>query len=780
MKKYDVVVVGSDVTSLTLALYLARKMRKILVIDDPTPRRNKETLTDPENHAVDFYHERCNDVTGLDEGGLLDRYLHVLGLSDAIEATRCSEDIIVDADGGMRRRKRDLNDFRVYLIRYYPKQRDQIIRFFDDLERHHDNYLEQRGNMLENAEYTLTSLMIEWGDYSLRDLLRKYFDDEDLIEEFTLFANVRGLRPEEINSYNLFMNLFTGLYEGFYQRKTHISQLVRELKKRLKLLDENIIVRHSIDRYVTKDGTIDHVVTKDDLTIRAKYFVVAREPVAFCERHLPEETDFIDEMKRFFPPAPRKVEGGTFYFITNMEPAQMGIVHDVYHFNTTGDDQPQLLRLTNYAAEQDEQVVPEGYGAFCLEFACEPETENTEEAVLKRLRTVFPKLNKHIVAVKEGPSSPIRGLLAKQSVRKNLSINRLIDIENFEHLILNGNTFFAGDFLRPEAGLFGMISVGVSIGDNIEEKLYYGENDDSFYYLSNDEIMMMIRHNYVPGTLGKKEFHVNFHIGKSTYFIRAKNKNIMVYQGLYDQPELSIYATNDVLSNLVLKKMTFDEALASTGFKYMGDEHRLTLFSEAFNLDDYQEPKQDYRPMIDVHNLGIKMLFAHLLIWGVAAFLSNFFTLIWILPFALGLSIGLIVFKNYVFSQTSVYEYIMAGMLAVLLGLALIWPNVNRLHMDDPLLGAMGLMLLVSWFAGKPLLYDFHKFDQKRDYASTKLFKIIMNGLTLVWAVIFLGILAFTYVSGERYVSAWYHLIFLGIFLTYYYPVIYVKTNIKK
>ena len=770
---------GSDVTSLTLALFLARKMRKVLVIDDPTPRRNKVTLTDPENHSIDFFHERNNDITGLQEDGLLDRYLRVLGLSDVLEGKRCKEDIIIDADGSMRRRKRAVNDFRVYLIRYYPKQRDAIIRFFDDLKRHHENYLEQRLNMLKNTEYTLTSLMIEWGDYSLKSLLLKYFSDEDLIEEFTLFANIRGLRSEEINAYNFFINFFTGLYEGFYLRKTHMGKIIREMKKRLKLLGEDMIVRHKIDKFVVKNNSLNHLLTKEGVKIHAKYFVINQLPVDFCKKHFPDEEEFIDEMKRFFPPASRKVKTDTLYLITNLEAAQMGIVHDVYHFNTTHENGPDLLRLLNYSNGHEDEI-PEGYGAFCLDFAYDSDEKDTEDAVLKKLRTIFPKLNKHIVAVKEGSPTVIRGVLPERSVRKNLSINRLIDIENFEHLILYGNLFFAGDFLRPEAGLFGEISVGVSYGDNIEEKLYYGENDDTFYYLSNDEIMMMIRHNYVPGLLGKQEYHVNFHIGNSTYFIRAKNKNIMIYRGLYEQPELSVYATNDLLSQLLLKKLTFDEAKASTGFKYMGDKQNLEVFVEMFDLDDYQEPKNDYQPKIDWHNLGVKTLFVHFLIWGTAAFLANFYPLIWILPFALGLSVALILFKRYVFSQTSVYEYIMAGLLAAMMITAVFWTDFNHLKMDDPLLGAMGLVLLISWFLGKPLLYDFHKFDHKKDYASTRLFKIIMNGLTLVWAVIFTGILAFTYVSGERYVSAWYNLIFIGIFLTYYYPVIYVKTNIKK
>ncbi|MDD5294209.1 MAG: hypothetical protein PHW40_07905, partial [Candidatus Izemoplasmatales bacterium] len=69
--------------------------------------------------------------------------------------------------------------------------------------------------------------------------------------------------------------------------------------------------------------------------------------------------------------------------------------------------------------------------------------------------------------------------------------------------------------------------------------------------------------------------------------------------------------------------------------------------------------------------------------------------------------------------------------------------------------------------------------DFRQDYADSSLFKVINNGLTFVWAMIFLAILVGTQISGDRYVSSWYNLVFLGFFLTYFYPVIYVRTNIK-
>ncbi|MCK7486736.1 MAG: hypothetical protein MZU97_15410 [Bacillus subtilis] len=112
--------------------------------------------------------------------------------------------------------------------------------------------------------------------------------------------------------------------------------------------------------------------------------------------------------------------------------------------------------------------------------------------------------------------------------------------------------------------------------------------------------------------------------------------------------------------------------------------------------------------------------------------------------------------------------------------LSIIVPAFRNARNDDWFLGSLGLLLFVTGMIEKGVVHAFHKFDYQTDYANSSLFKIICNGLTLVWSFIFLGILIFTYVTGVRYVSALYMFVFLGFFLTYYYPVMYVKTNIKK
>jgi len=208
LEQYDVLIVGSDIPCLVSALFLARKMRSVSVLlDDKADSINTETIemTDPENNKFRFTYDPEAIVCGLEGSGLVNRYLSDIGIDAEITGTRIQYDeIINEAIQEFRRRYDDFDRFRVYLVRYYPKQRDQVNRFFRDLERHYDNYVSQQKNMLKNVSYTLTSLMIEWGDYSLKDLLYKYFSDPEIVNEFMLNHQLNGLDPEKINSYHFF------------------------------------------------------------------------------------------------------------------------------------------------------------------------------------------------------------------------------------------------------------------------------------------------------------------------------------------------------------------------------------------------------------------------------------------------------------------------------------------------------------------------------------------------------------------------------------------------
>ena len=781
--RYDCIVYGNDIYALIVADFLSRKMRKVLVIQDSLKTENDfETIDiiDPENNKYHFEYNSKGMISGLDKGGLTSEYLDDLGLLKEVDFLKILEDATVNKENVIRKRIHTFEQFRVYLVRYYPKSRDNIHKFFNDLERHYKNYLEQYVNMLRNTSYTLTSLMIEWGDYNLKDLLNKYFDDEALKKEFLLNPFINGLDSQEVNSYSFFSNYFIGLKSGFYYLKSSYVELRELLIRKLKLINPKGVIKTRIKKInLDEEGKIKSFVDKDNNEYFGKYFFVENNPLKFYPKYFKGLEEDLNIIESYYPNINMKQYIKTMYLALNVHPSKVDIDKLVYYFDNSEEVNLKIVKLFNYSLYNNDNKNKK-QGLLCLDFVYDEVSKYTQDELLKRIYTVFPKLKKNIVGIREGQEKQYINMLCDINLRKNLSINELIDIEELEHIQIYDNLYLGYKYFRPEAGIYGVLNQAIIFGDKIEDRLYFGEDDENFHYMNNEEIMMIIRHNFDHTVFGKKEVHVNFHIGKNIYFVRTKGKNIVIHEGKYSQADLSIYTTNDKLSNLLLKKKTFSEILDEGSLKFRGDTDVLFSVVKAFNLDDYQEYNPlDYKKS-KYKNLGAKFLFAYFGIYMVAGLLSNYVDGIFIYPPALALGITLTVFKYRSYEEIHWFDIFINFIFLVGVVLSIFWSYYNQLRFDDHLLGIMGLALLISVFIDKPVVYQYTKFDHNIDYRNSTLFKIISNGLTFVWGFLFLAILLVTYISGERYVSVLYNLYFVGIFLMYFYPVIYVNTNIKK
>jgi len=783
VEQYDVLIVGSDIGALSAALFLARKMRRIAVFAEKPKNRPKSkplVVTIEEGKTVTFRPLLRHVLPGFEVGGLFYEYLKICGLDKDLHFVPVATDTIVAENGTLRSRMNRFEQFRTYLVRYYQKERDSIVRFFEDMRRHAEDIIQRQKHMLTNTDYTISTLMIEWGDYSLSDLLDKYFSDETLKQEFSRFSPIAGLDQADIGAYSFFLQFAIGMLEGFGYLFENDAELVKMLLARLEIISPNIVQSRSVKEYVADEtGKIVRIVDSDFKEVSAKQIICSDEPDHFYTTYFSEKTIEREEILRHYPKTEQVRKQGTLAIVLKQTPSIYGLTESSYRFEAGWKDHFAMTTLLDYA-KIDPAIASQKQGALWVEYVTDSEVEITAEAILERLYTFFPKLEKAVLATTLGEIVERRAVLSQPDVRKGLSINDQIAIENGTNIQVFDNLHLIGGWMRPEADLFGQIHAGITAADIVEEKLYYGEDDDSFYYLTNDEIMMMLRHNYGSKPLGTRENHLNIHVGKSTYFIRTKAKNISIHRGAYPSPDLEIYTTNDNLSNLLLKKVTFEEVLKGGSFRYVGTEAFLYDFVNSFQLDDYKEEDKTPQVKSKIYFLSVKFLFIYLGIWALVAFLNNYIHMLWLSIPALLLTAGFTYLRYRIYHVVSWFEIVINALLFINVGFAIFWPAYNQWHNDDIMLGIMGGLFLFSWVFDRPIVYLFHRFDFRKDYASSSLFKVITNGLTLVWSLIFIGILVMTYVAGVRYVSAIYNLVFLGYFLTYFYPVLYVRTNIKK
>ena len=783
MREYDCIIVGQDLYALTVALFLSRKMRKVLVVEDSTNLQleNEKINLKVEEKLYKFSYNRDNVVTGLDESGLLYAYMDSLGLLKNLEYSKLPYQMIVNQNGNVLKQINSFEDYRIYLTRHYPKSKKEIERFFKDLARHYVNYQEQYRNMLKNKDYTLTSLMIEWGDFSLKELLFKYFTDDDLIKEFSINNFINGLDMEEVNAYSFFTNFIVGLKSGFYILKSTHKELCDSCQEKIRLINPEAFLKKQIKEYVVNDKSrIECIIdTDNNLHYGKYYFVSTADPVIFYDSFFKTSDKDLNMIKSYYPNLEGKKKVSTLYLVLSIKLDDIGITELLYYFNNDLDDEIQLIRMYNYSKAIN-QDLRKKEGLLCIDFTFDKEYEVKKDLVIKKLDQYFPKIKKFITISKIGRISLYLTMLRDESLRKNKSINELINVEAFDHILVIENLFVGGAFIRPEAAFYGAVNQGIVFGDKIEDKLYFGEDIEEQEYLSNDEIMMMIRHNYQLNIFDNKELHINFLIGKSSYFIRIKGKNIVVHHGKYNNADLSIYTTNDKLSELLLKKTSFKKILDAGFLKYNGDIDLLFKTVKAFQLDDYQQFSPEDYLTSKYKFLGVKLLFIHLGIYALSAFLSNYFNNIYIFPLAFVLTLIVTYIKFKIFESISWFEIVLNLGLLVFSVLSVFVSWFNTMLSDNIFLGFIVLVLLLSVFINQPVVFLYHQFDMKIDYRNTKLFKIISSGLTFIWGFLFLIILLGTYLIGNDYLSMFYSFLFFGILLTYYYPMIYVRTSIKK
>jgi len=210
MEKYDVVIIGGGLGSLTTATYLSKRLRNVAVFEEGKQKKLLKYTTrlkDGFNNKYVFKFFN-HDLGGVHEGDLFFEYMKRCGLEGNFKYFDNDYSMIIDPGKRIVKRPNDIKNFKIYLVRRYPKQRDPIHKFFEDVERHYSDFKSQKLARLSNRESTIPSVLIEWGDLSLLDVLQKYFTSEDIINEFTLVYDSVGHKVEEINAYNYFMKFF--------------------------------------------------------------------------------------------------------------------------------------------------------------------------------------------------------------------------------------------------------------------------------------------------------------------------------------------------------------------------------------------------------------------------------------------------------------------------------------------------------------------------------------------------------------------------------------------
>ncbi len=778
MEKYDVVIIGGGLGSLTTATYLSKRLRNVAVFEEGKRKKIQKYTTrlkDKKNNKYEFKFYNY-DLGGVHQGDLFYEYIKKCGLENNFEYFDNPYAMIVDKNKRIVKRPNDIDNFLVYLVRYYPKQRDQIHLLFEDILRYHADYKEQKLARLNNLEYTLPSILIELGDLSLLEVLTKYFDNEDLINEFSLVYDSIGIPLQEVNAYNYFIKWFDTFIDGSHFIKTPFDKVVKTFSSEISKTREKIFTNRKIEKFIINNGIIEMVIDTEGVEIQAKHYVINMRIDDFIEQYFPDNEEIKEDFANKYSSIHKKTVVNKVFLGLSKDAKTLGIKEKHYLFSEIPKDEVRILSLVNYKAI-DKTSCGSGLGAILVEFIDDdlPRKHKLNQ-VIDQLTKYFPKLIDNIAVSKIGQKREYFGGVSSKEYWKNKTINDLFDLDDYSSINPFSNSYFIGAWVKPEAGISGIIQTGVEYGDTIDDLIYHGEDEE--YFITHDELMAIIAHQYIPNALGKSEKNIQFFIGKESYYIRTKAKHHRVYKGVTDISDIIIIATNECLYDLSVGNTTLEKALANGTLEYVGDREFLEEVIEAFDMGIEIEGTERYLHVQGKH--GLEFMLGILMVLILSNLLANYHNYLVVAPITFLSLSGLVYWKYRIYRLVTVFEIAIIVLYFTLFILSLFIPELNVFKDSKYTLLFLSLVWLTTWLISKPIAFDYIRHDYRADYTRTKLFKSMCGGLTFIWGMIFLIIAVLSFTIIRSYSSLSYYLAILGLYLTYFYPNSYIKGTIDK
>ncbi len=496
----------------------------------------------------------------------------------------------------------------------------------------------------------------------------------------------------------------------------------------------------------------------------------------FVEKYIPENTEIKEEFSKMYSTVEKKRVINRVYIGLAKNAKTLGIKEKHYLFSEVPDDNIRLLSLVNYS-EIDKKSCAKGLGAILVEFIDDdlPRKQKLTQ-VIDQLTEYFPKLIDNITVSKIGQKKEYFGGVSSMEYWKNKTINDLFDIDDYTATNPFTNSYFIGAWVKPEAGISGIVQTGVEYGDIIDDLIYHGDEED--YFITHDELMAIITHQYIPNALGKQEKNIQFFVGKDSYYIRTKAKHHRLYKGVTDISDIIIIATNECLYDLSVGNSTLEKALDKGVLEYVGDREFLDEVIEAFDMGIEIESAQRYTYVQGKH--GLKFMLAIMMVLILSNLLANYHNYLIIAPVTVVVLSGILYWKYRIYKLITIFEYTTVGLYFIIFSLSIFLPIVNTFKDSTFTLLFFAFFWLGTWLINKPVVFSYMRHDYRIDYTRTKLFKSMCGGLTFIWGMIFLIVAILSIFFNRSYSSLSYYLAILGLYLTYYYPNSYIKGTIDK
>lgn len=249
---YDVAIIGAGISGLVCGCYLAKAGLKTLIVE-----KNANVGGYCTSFARKGFHfDSCvHALSSLREGGLLNKILGELGVTDKLKFNRHNpSDIVITPEFKINifyEVERTIEEFQ----KYFPKEKDNISKFF---------------------KYISSGSFLEIRVKTFEQLLDSFFEDKKLKAIFSIIMmQVLGLPPFQLSAIVACLLYREFIFDGGYYPEGGMQDFSDVLAKRFIELQGCIISSKRVKKIKIDKNVVESVVLEDGQYITSKIIVAA-------------------------------------------------------------------------------------------------------------------------------------------------------------------------------------------------------------------------------------------------------------------------------------------------------------------------------------------------------------------------------------------------------------------------------------------------------------------------------------------------------------------------
>ncbi|MBW1801346.1 MAG: NAD(P)/FAD-dependent oxidoreductase [Deltaproteobacteria bacterium] len=476
-QQYDVVIVGAGMGGLACALALARKGRRVKVLEQHSVPGGYCTAFERKGFVFDA---AVHFVMECGEGGALRGLVEELGLGKEIAFSRIDPSIrIFLPDGEDVALPSSAHDFVTILIRKFPDEEKGIRALFKVME-----------TLYEDSKKfpDVSSSILEYGEMVFQELLDRHLKSKVLK---SIVAAPQIYLPPATTTSALYMSglIMSILDVGLYYPRGGTQGMANRFADNIRTFGGDVEVRSMVDKIIVEGGRAVGVETRDGRRIKANYVVSNADALQTFFGLIGEE--LLDpETVRNLKGLDIRVSAFLVYLGVDLDLQSLEIANHEMILIESYDREKEYESILRGKVSSlsitiptltDPEMAPENKHCVSL-FSIAPyhlkgkdwksEKKRIAEDLIRKAEAVIPDLSKHIV-VRES-ATPLtlerftlnhQGSMAGWDPSPGTMFNRPMPKTPIENLYLTGH------WTLPGVGVSGVISSGCMVADMISSEM---------------------------------------------------------------------------------------------------------------------------------------------------------------------------------------------------------------------------------------------------------------------------------------------------------------------